>query len=107
MVRACALRLAAFAACLALWSTAGHALELTSPDVADGAALRLAQVHSQCGGENRSPALSWSGAPKGTQSYAAAAAHLPLGNTVSASAVATWLKNHALATAMLTGTYRR
>lgn len=182
MVRVRALRLTGFAACLALWSTAGQALELTSPDVANGASLSLAQVHSRCGGENRSPALAWSGAPKGTQSYAVtmfdsdanggrgfwhwaifdipasaqslsagiapaailpngavqaendfgmagyggpcpppgsgthhysltlyavAAAHLPLGNTVSASAVATWLKSHAVATATLTGTYGR
>ena len=182
MVRACALRLTGFAACLALWSTAGQALELTSPDVASGASLRIAQVHSRCGGQNRSPALSWSGAPKGTQSfavtmfdsdanggrgflhwaifdipasaqslsagiapaaslpngamqaendfetagyggacpppgsgthhytltiYAVAAAQLPLGNSASASAVATWLTSHALATATLTGTYRR
>jgi Raf kinase inhibitor-like YbhB/YbcL family protein len=58
------------AASLALWSSTGQALELTSGDVANGAMLRLAQVHSRCGGENRSPALAWSGAPKGTESYA-------------------------------------
>jgi len=60
----------AVAAYLALWSTAGQALELTSPDVVNGATLKIAQVHSRCGGENRSPALAWSGTPKGTQSYA-------------------------------------
>jgi len=58
------------AACVALWSSAAHALDLTSGDVTNGAMLRLAQVHSRCGGENRSPALAWSGAPKGTGSYA-------------------------------------
>jgi hypothetical protein len=58
------------AAYLALWSTAGQALELTSPDVVNGATLKIAQAHMQCGGENRSPALAWSGAPKGTASYA-------------------------------------
>jgi len=58
------------AAYLALWSSAGQALELTSSDVSNGATLKVAQVHSRCGGENRSPALAWSGAPKGTQSYA-------------------------------------
>ena len=181
-MRARALRLTGFAACLVLWSEVGQSLELTSPDVATGASLRVAQVHSRCGGQNRSPALSWSGAPKGTQSYAVtmfdsdanggrgfwhwaifdipasaqslsagiapaaslpngaaqaendfdtagyggacpppgsgthhytltiyavAAAQLPLGNSASASAVATWLTSHALATATLTGTYRR
>lgn len=60
----------AAAAYFALGSTAGQALELTSPDVANGAALHMAQVHSRCGGQDRSPALAWSGAPKGTGSYA-------------------------------------
>src|SRR5205085_8703165 len=58
------------AAFFVLWSSAGQALDLTSADVANGAMLRSAQVHTRCGGENRSPALAWSGAPKGTQSYA-------------------------------------
>lgn len=49
---------------------AGQALELTSPDFSNGATLALAQVNSRCGGENRSPALAWSGAPAGTRSYA-------------------------------------
>jgi hypothetical protein len=56
--------------CLALSSSAGQALELTSSDVTNGAQLRLPQVHTRCGGDNRSPALAWSGAPKGTESYA-------------------------------------
>jgi Raf kinase inhibitor-like YbhB/YbcL family protein len=60
----------AFATILAALGTAAEALELTSSDIANGASLRTAQVHSRCGGENRSPALAWSGAPKGTQSYA-------------------------------------
>jgi hypothetical protein len=60
----------AAAALFALWSSAGQALELTSSDVGNGAMLRIAQVHTRCGGENRSPALAWSGAPKGTQSFA-------------------------------------
>jgi len=72
MVSARALCLGIFAAAahLALWSTAGQALELTSPDVVNGVTLKIAQVHTQCGGQNRSPALVWSGAPKGTASYA-------------------------------------
>lgn len=60
----------AVAAYLALWSSACHALELTSTDVVNGGGLRIAQVNSRCGGQDRSPALAWSGAPKGTQSYA-------------------------------------
>ncbi|HLY07381.1 MAG TPA: YbhB/YbcL family Raf kinase inhibitor-like protein [Rhizomicrobium sp.] len=184
MVTARVLRPGVFAAVfsLALWATAGQALELTSPDVANGAALKVAQVNLRCGGENRSPALAWSGAPKGTGSfavtmfdsdanggrgfwhwlvfnipanvqrlpagagsesalpkgavqaendfgmpgyggacpppgsgshhytltvYALVAPQLHLGNNVSASAVVTWLKGHALATATLTGTYSR
>lgn len=47
-----------------------QAIELTSPDIANGASLRIAQVNSRCGGQNRSPALAWSGAPKGTAGYA-------------------------------------
>ena len=45
--------------------------ELTSPDLADGDALP-AWARSGimgAGGEDRSPALSWSGAPEGTKSY--------------------------------------
>jgi hypothetical protein len=184
MVSARTLRMGGLAAvaCLALWSTAGQALELTSPDVANGAPLRIAQVHSRCGGENRSPALAWSGAPKATESYAVTmfdpdanggrgfrhwlvfdipqraqnlpagagsesglpngavqaqndfgtpgyggacpppgsgthhymitlyalpAARLPLENNAAAPAIAAYLKAHALATATLTGTYKR
>lgn len=184
MVSARALRRPALAvaAYLVLSSTACHALELTSTDVANGSALSIAQVNSRCGGENRSPALAWSGAPRGTQSYAVTmfdsdanggrgfwhwivfdipartqslpagagsetglptgavqaendfgtpgyggacpppgsgahhyaltlyalpAAQLPLGNNPGASAVAAWLKGNALATATLTGTYKR
>ena len=45
-------------------------MELTSSNIANGAKLSLAQVHTQCGGQNRSPALRWSGAPSGTRSFA-------------------------------------
>ncbi|HTT85640.1 MAG TPA: YbhB/YbcL family Raf kinase inhibitor-like protein [Rhizomicrobium sp.] len=48
----------------------GWAMNLTSPDFANGARLSLVQVNARCGGRNRSPALGWSGAPAGTQSYA-------------------------------------
>jgi Raf kinase inhibitor-like YbhB/YbcL family protein len=49
---------------------AGQALELTSPDFVNGAKISLAQVNNRCGGQNRSPALRWSGAPRDTRSFA-------------------------------------
>jgi Raf kinase inhibitor-like YbhB/YbcL family protein len=48
-------------------------LDLRSNDVADGSRFTLAQVSGLFGvegGQDRSPQLSWSGAPAGTQSYA-------------------------------------
>lgn len=45
---------------------------LQSPDVAEGKTIASAQVFNGfgCTGQNVSPALSWSGAPAGTQSFA-------------------------------------
>lgn len=43
---------------------------VTSPDIADGGTIAMAQVYTGCHGKNLSPALSWSGAPAGTQSFA-------------------------------------
>ncbi|GHE67685.1 YbhB/YbcL family Raf kinase inhibitor-like protein [Streptomyces griseoaurantiacus] len=44
---------------------------VTSENVTDGAPWRPAQLSSGLpGGEDRSPQLSWSGAPEGTKSYA-------------------------------------
>jgi len=45
---------------------------LTSPDLTDGGRIADAHVFNQfgCTGGNVSPALSWSGAPAGTQSFA-------------------------------------
>jgi hypothetical protein len=47
-------------------------MALTSPDVKAGGTIAPAQVANTfgCKGENRSPALSWSGEPAGTQSFA-------------------------------------
>jgi Raf kinase inhibitor-like YbhB/YbcL family protein len=46
--------------------------ELRSDDIADGAPLPTPQVSGMmgAGGEDRSPHLTWSGAPEGTQSFA-------------------------------------
>jgi Raf kinase inhibitor-like YbhB/YbcL family protein len=55
---------------LLIFCLAGSAMELTSPEIGNGARLSLAQIHTRCGGENRSPALHWSGAPTATRSFA-------------------------------------
>ncbi len=51
---------------------ADGAFTLTSTDVKDGATFTNKQVFKGfgCAGENISPALSWTGAPAGTKSYA-------------------------------------
>ena len=55
---------------LALLSgTASAAMSLTSTDIRSGAAMPVAHIYPRCGGENVSPALSWSGAPGGTKSF--------------------------------------
>ncbi|MGF1562556.1 MAG: YbhB/YbcL family Raf kinase inhibitor-like protein [Geminicoccaceae bacterium] len=49
-----------------------QAFELTSPDIAEGAVIADTHVFDGfgCTGGNVSPALAWSDAPEGTQSYA-------------------------------------
>nr|WP_212753823.1 YbhB/YbcL family Raf kinase inhibitor-like protein [Nakamurella aerolata] len=42
---------------------------VTSTDVTEGQPLGKAQLAESSGGQNISPALSWSGAPEGTRSY--------------------------------------
>jgi Raf kinase inhibitor-like YbhB/YbcL family protein len=51
---------------------AAHALSLTSPDIKPGARISDEQVANimGCPGKDVSPALNWSGAPKGTKSFA-------------------------------------
>jgi Raf kinase inhibitor-like YbhB/YbcL family protein len=67
-------RLAAVVAAFAALSSAGaqSSLKLTSPDVHEGKTIAAAQVFGGmgCTGNNMSPALSWSGAPAGTKSFA-------------------------------------
>lgn len=43
---------------------------LTSDTLKAGERMPMEHVYSGCGGENISPALSWSGAPEGTKSFA-------------------------------------
>src|SRR5262249_25856158 len=47
-------------------------MTLTSPDIKDGATIADTQVFKGfgCTGQNVSPALSWSGAPAATKSFA-------------------------------------
>jgi Raf kinase inhibitor-like YbhB/YbcL family protein len=63
---------ALFAACLGAGSAAAQTMTLTSPDIASGGKIADEQVFKGfgCTGGNISPALSWSGAPSGTKSFA-------------------------------------
>lgn len=58
----------------AITATAANAqaMKLTSPDIKDGGTIASEQVFDKfgCTGKNISPALSWSGAPSGTKSFA-------------------------------------
>lgn len=49
---------------------AAATFHLASADVTAGHAIPAALRARQCGGENRSPALQWRGAPHGTTSFA-------------------------------------
>jgi phosphatidylethanolamine-binding protein (PEBP) family uncharacterized protein len=64
--------LALFAAFLGAEAAAAQTMTLTSPDIVPGAKMADEQVFSGfgCTGGNISPALSWSGAPKDTKSFA-------------------------------------
>ena len=66
------LRLLAIGAGLAIAGTANAAMTLTSTDIKAGATIADEQVFNSfgCTGKNVSPALSWSGAPNGTKSFA-------------------------------------
>jgi Raf kinase inhibitor-like YbhB/YbcL family protein len=52
-----------------LISTVSAAMSLTSTDIRSGAVIPAVHIYPRCGGENISPALSWSGAPDGTKSF--------------------------------------
>ena len=62
-------RMSTIACALALAGSAAQAMDLTSPDLVDGGTIAPAQLYPRCGGRNIAPALSWSGAPKGTRSF--------------------------------------
>ena len=64
--------LALFAAFFGAEAAAAQTMTLTSPDIAPGAKIADEQVFNVfgCTGGNISPALSWSGAPKDTKSFA-------------------------------------
>ena len=51
---------------------AANAMTVTSPDIKSGGKIANEQVFNgwDCTGKNVSPALAWSGAPKGTKSFA-------------------------------------
>ncbi len=49
---------------------AAGSLVVDSPDMVAGGTVAVSQVFGRCGGGNRAPALSWSGAPDGTRSFA-------------------------------------
>lgn len=57
------------AAGLAVAATAAS-MQLQSSDFSPGSAIPVRAMASDCGGANRSPALSWTGAPKGAKSFA-------------------------------------
>jgi Raf kinase inhibitor-like YbhB/YbcL family protein len=64
--------LALFAAFIGIGAAVAQTMTLTSPDIAPGAKIADEQVANVfgCKGGNISPALSWSGAPKDTKSFA-------------------------------------
>lgn len=59
-------------ATVSLPAVAQDAFSVTSPDVTEGATITDAQYWNNfgCTGENARPALDWTGAPEGTQSFA-------------------------------------
>jgi len=65
-----AMKLALNVLCAVFLAGPAAAMQLTSPDIREGAPIAKQQVYTRCGGQNVSPALAWSGAPAGTKSFA-------------------------------------
>jgi Raf kinase inhibitor-like YbhB/YbcL family protein len=63
-------RMALVSGLAALLAARADAMELTSPEMAEGASLATDQVYGECGGANVSPSLAWSGAPAAAKSFA-------------------------------------
>jgi Raf kinase inhibitor-like YbhB/YbcL family protein len=53
-----------------LLAAATGTMQLQSSDFSGGGLIPSRAMAADCGGQNRSPELSWSGAPKGTNSFA-------------------------------------
>ncbi|MGL4206518.1 MAG: YbhB/YbcL family Raf kinase inhibitor-like protein [Aeromonadaceae bacterium] len=68
----CAVLLSCLLASSSQAAQPGAGFTLTSPDIKAGSQLTNKQLFNGfgCSGDNISPALSWHGAPEGTQSYA-------------------------------------
>jgi Raf kinase inhibitor-like YbhB/YbcL family protein len=49
---------------------AATTMQVHSSDFTPGSAIPVRAMASDCGGANRSPALAWTGAPKGVKSFA-------------------------------------
>jgi Raf kinase inhibitor-like YbhB/YbcL family protein len=45
-------------------------MQVRSSDFSDGSVIPTRAMAPECGGENRSPQLAWSGVPQGTKSFA-------------------------------------
>jgi Raf kinase inhibitor-like YbhB/YbcL family protein len=71
-IRLAAASLAVVLATISLAADAAGQLTLTSPQISSGKTIPPEQVYDGfgCSGQNISPALSWSGAPTGTRSFA-------------------------------------
>jgi len=57
---------------LMVWQTSAMALDLKSKDIAPGSKIKNDFVYKgmDCTGDNKSPELHWTGAPKGTKGFA-------------------------------------
>src|SRR5437763_10088594 len=83
MINRALLRVAALIAAMAFAGAAQAQFKLTSPDIKPGGRINDEQIFNGfgCSGQNISPALKWSGAPKETKSFALLVhdAHAPTG----------------------------